>query len=165
MKKLLVIIAILAFPMSVGNAYNAGRDFTGIINGMEIKELKHSSFSVDNLEKYLQLTQAPDPDIMISQFIVETGWFTSKSFLLGNNISGMKVPAKRNTTTSGKIFGYAKYHHWTDSVDDFLLWLQYHGLSKGYVDHLRRKSYSQNENYYSLIMKVNGDIGSSLSDR
>ena len=165
MKKLWIIIAILAFPISAGNAYQSGRDFTGIINGMEIKELKHSSFSIENLEKYLQLTQAPDPDIMISQFIVETGWFTSKSFLLGNNISGMKVPAKRITTSSGKIFGYAKYNHWTDSVDDFLLWLQYHGLSEGYVDHLRKRCYSQNDNYYSLIMKVNGEIGSSLSGR
>jgi len=121
---------------------------------MEIREIKSASFSIENLVKYLKLKDAPDPEVMISQFIVETGWFKSKLFTLGNNICGMKLAKKRTTTATGEMFGYASFNHWTDSVDDFLLWLQYHGLSSGYFDHVQKKSYSENSGYCTLVLKV-----------
>lgn len=154
MRKALLIFAIMASSLSAGKAYNVKTDFAGIIHRMEIREMKSTTFSVDNLVKYLKLKNAPDPKIMISQFIVETGWFKSKLFLRGNNICGMKLAHKRVTTATGEMFGYASFSHWTDSVDDFLLWLQYHGLYNGYFDHVQKKSYSENSGYCKLVLKV-----------
>lgn len=158
MRKALLIFAIMACSLSAGKAYNVKTDFAGIIHRMEIREMKSTTFSVDNLVRYLQLMNAPDAEIMISQFIVETGWFKSKLFLRGNNICGMKLAKKRATTATGEMFGYASYNHWTDSVDDFLLWLQYHGLSTGYFDHVQKKSYSENSGYCKLVLKVHKQL-------
>lgn len=158
MRKALLIFAIMASSLSAGKAYNVKTDFAGIIHRMEIREMKSTTFSMDNLVRYLQLMNAPDAEIMISQFIVETGWFRSKLFTKGNNICGMKLARKRVTTATGVMFGYARYNHWTDSVDDFLLWLQYHGLSNGYFDHVQRKSYSENSGYCKLVLKVHKQL-------
>ena len=144
----------MAFSLSAGKAYNLKTDLSGIIHRMEIREMKLAPFSIENLVKYLKLKDAPDPEVMISQFIVETGWFKSKLFTRGNNICGMKVAKKRTTTATGEMFGYASFNHWSDSVDDFLLWLQYHGLSSGYFDHVQKKSYSENSGYCTLVLKV-----------
>lgn len=119
-----------------------------------IHALKQSEFSESSLVQYLILKDAPDYLIIYSQFILETGWFTSKLFLEGNNLAGMKMPARRKTTAKGVIYGHARYDHWTDSVDDFLLWLDFHSLSEGYAEELKSKGYAENPEYYTKIMNI-----------
>lgn len=158
MKKIIFILLMLCQTFIVGKADVAKRDFKDIVKSLEIKELRNTEFSIDNLYKYLKLTNVPDPEIVIAQFIVETGWFKSFLFKKGNNISGMKKATKRATTCIGTISGYAKFSHWTSSVDDFKLWLDYHGLSEGYFKHLQSKKYSESSGYYTLIIKVHKRI-------
>lgn len=154
MKKTLLIIAVMAYSLTIGFADIGESDFSGIVRRMEIAEMKATSFSIDNLVTYLKMQNAPDIEVVVAQFIVETGWFKSRLFTVGNNICGMKVAKKRSTTATGTMYGYASFAHWTDSVDDFLLWLKYHNLSEGYFDHIQKKSYSENGSYCSLVLKV-----------
>lgn len=119
-----------------------------------LRDIRSTEFSIENLHTYLELMEAPDPKIIMSQFILETGWFTSKLFIDGNNLAGMKVPSRRDTKASGTIYGFASYSHWTDSVDDFLLWLDFHSLSEGYADHLQSIGYAENPEYYTKIMNI-----------
>lgn len=109
-----------------------------------IDEIKAMEFSLPLLEEYIDLV---DPSLMgvpIRQFILETGWFKSELFTVYNNISGMKYPYIRKTTATGMAMGYAKYRHWTDSVDDYIYWR----------DHWKEKGYST-ENYYNFLSDVN----------
>lgn len=116
--------------------------------------LRKSDFSVENLHRYLELREAPSRFTIISQFALETGWFNSRLFKDGNNLAGMKVPSRRETTATGSVYGYASYNHWTDSVDDFLLWLEYHSLGENYVEYLKRGSYAEDPHYYQKIMNI-----------
>ena len=158
MKKLLFIALLLLCGMAIGKTAGVKRDLAPLIRVCEIREMKMTPFTIDNLVKYLSLTGAPDPKMMVSQFIVETGWFKSKLFTKGNNICGMKLAKKRQTTATGTMYGYASFAHWTDSVDDFLLWLKYHNLSNGYFDHIQRKNYSENNQYCQLVLKVHKQL-------
>ena len=65
------------------------------------------------------------PEIVMRQAILETGWFTSKSFTEGNNFSGMKLPTTRCTKATGSVHGHASYTHWYDCVIDYRAWQKY----------------------------------------
>ncbi len=162
--KTFVILLILAIcSLSIGKADSVKPDFARLIHEWEIREMKMTPFSVDNLVKYLKLIDAPDPEMMIAQFVVETGWFKSKLFTKGNNVCGMKLAHKRQTTAIGQMYGYAAFEHWTDSVDDFLMWLDYHNLSNGYFDQVQKKGYSENSQYCQLVLKVHKQLKINLA--
>ena len=158
MKKIIFIVLLLCQAIIIGRTENIKRDNNNLVTSLEISNMKQSEFSVSNLYKYLQLIQVEDADVVIAQFVVETGWFKSKLFRIGNNICGMKKASKRLTTATGTMYGYASFNHWTDSVDDFKLWLQYHNLSKGYFKQIQKKNYSENSEYTTLVMKVHKKI-------
>lgn len=163
MKTHLLIVMLLFCGLATGKTDGVKRDLAPLIRVCEIREMKTTTFSVDNLVRYLTLTGAPDPKMMVSQFIVETGWFKSKLFTKGNNICGMKLAKKRQTTATGTMYGYASFAHWTDSVDDFLLWLKYHNLSNGYFDQVQKKGYSENSQYCQLVLKVHKQLKINLA--
>lgn len=144
MKKLFILIALLIplYTSVVHTSYEQA----------QILAMRRTDFSVNHLHTYLSLLQAPDAKVMIAQFALETGWFKSRLFTDGNNICGMKLPRKRPTTATGEIYGYALYKHWTCSVDDFLLYLSYNGLSDGYIHQL--SSYAEDPLYHELIMNI-----------
>jgi hypothetical protein len=112
-----------------------------------INEIKNMEFSISLLKEYINLV---DPSLMgvpMRQFILETGWFKSDLFTVYNNIAGMKYPKVRKTTASGTAMGYAKYRHWTDSVDDYIYWRD-HWKSKGY----------ETDNYYNFLSDISYSI-------
>jgi hypothetical protein len=112
-----------------------------------IHEIKTMEFSLSLLKEYINLV---DPSLMgvpLRQFILETGWFKSELFKGYNNIAGMKFPYVRKTTATGTAMGYARYRHWTDSVDDYIYWRD-HWKSKGY----------NTENYYNFLSDINYSI-------
>jgi uncharacterized FlgJ-related protein len=112
-----------------------------------INEIKTKEFSISSLKEYINLV---DPSLMgvpMRQFILETGWFKSELFKVYNNIAGMKYPYVRKTTATGIAMGYARYKHWTDSVDDYIYWRD-HWKSKGY----------ETDNYYDFLNDINYSI-------
>jgi uncharacterized FlgJ-related protein len=92
---------------------------------IEIYKYTYSDFSVENLQDYLKIRGVKNANKIIAQAVLETAWFNSSSFKDANNLFGMKLPKCRKTTAIGSYLGHAKYNHWTDSVEDYLLWIEY----------------------------------------
>jgi uncharacterized FlgJ-related protein len=115
-----------------------------------ITEIKNMKFTISLLEEYIDLVDPSLMDVPMRQFILETGWFQSELFTEYNNIAGMKYPYIRKTTAAGTALGYARYNHWTDSVDDYIHWRD-HWMSKGY----------STKDYYDFLKDINYSISSS----
>lgn len=110
---------------------------TGMISPM--KSLTH-----ENLYEILVKYEVKYPDIAFAQALLETGNLTSKLCKTQNNLFGMKVPYRRETTAIGKNKnGYAKYSSWHDSVEDYLLFQKF----------VMRKKDMTKEEYMSYIGK------------
>ncbi len=60
----------------------------------------------------------------------ESNYYKSDLVARANNLFGMKVPAKRPTTSKPGTAsnGYAVFDSWTDSFKDLLLWMDYTGF-------------------------------------
>jgi uncharacterized FlgJ-related protein len=99
------------------------------------------------------------PDIALAQAILESGHFKSKLAKHNNNLFGMRMPKKRETTAVGTRYGYARYLSWKDSVEDYKLWQDYlfkrhpnmtKSQFKRYIDRL----YSTSSNYIGKINTI-----------
>jgi uncharacterized FlgJ-related protein len=100
------------------------------------------------------------PEIVFAQAVLESGHFKAPIFTIKNNLFGMKVPKKRETTAINKgKKGYAKYHSWNSSVDDYLLWQEFtlknkNQLTKNQYLSLLGKIYAKDKNYVSSLKRV-----------
>ncbi|NBK22752.1 MAG: hypothetical protein EOM68_12070 [Spirochaetia bacterium] len=90
----------------------------------EINALPYLPFSEERLALYLDQHNLPK-DILMAQARLETGYYTSRIFVESNNLFGMRHPRIRETRSLGSQYGHAYYDHWTDSVDDYILWYTY----------------------------------------
>jgi flagellum-specific peptidoglycan hydrolase FlgJ len=115
--------------------------------------------SKENLYKKIVESGVLFPEIVFSQAILESGHFKSRLFLKNNNLFGMKIPRKRKTFAIGKgKSGYAKYSHWTKSVDDYIEWQKYllkdKSISK--ESYLRKlsKIYCTNPGYVKRLRQI-----------
>lgn len=97
-----------------------------------------------NLWEEIKSLNIEHAEIVFAQAILESGHFNSKLFKINNNLFGMRLPKKRETTATGKNLGYAKYRDWTESVKDYALFQQFI---------TRKKSYTQAE-YYNYLDRV-----------
>lgn len=100
------------------------------------------------------------PEVVFAQAVLESGHFKAPLFINKNNLFGMKVPKKRETTAINKgKKGYAKYHSWDSSVDDYLLWQQFtlknkSELTKTQYLSLLGKIYAKDKKYISSLKRV-----------
>ena len=88
-------------------------------------------------------------EIVFAQAILESGHFRSKLFKINNNLFGMRLPKKRETTAVGKNLGYAKYENWIESVKDYALYQQFV---------MKRKNYTEVE-YFKYLDRVYCESG------
>jgi len=99
------------------------------------------------------------PEIVMRQAILETGWFTSKSFTEGNNAFGMRQPRIRYTLAIGSIYGHAHYAHWLDGVMDYAKWQEYyqvHSITEAeYYQFLNGLPYATAKNYTKTLKQIN----------
>ena len=167
MKKFLVILCLYCFSC-----------FT-TIEGVVVKEqiqYKYKPFSIQLFYEYLCIKEIADPEFVIKQAALETGWFKHKYAVKYNNYGGFHYPSIRKTTACGWIWGdphrieqkdgtykivkfkVAVYKHWTDFVDDLFLYQQnllLRGISlDNYPEAIRKAGYCPNEKYVSLVMSV-----------
>jgi hypothetical protein len=94
-------------------------------------QVRHEPFREDLLRQCLDIEKIRNPEIVLLQSRLETGFYTSDLFMNGNNLFGMKYPYQRPTVASGTYKGHAKYSHWSDSVIDYAMWQQWY-ISLGY---------------------------------
>lgn len=114
-----------------------------------------------NLVKVMKDVGVQHVDVVLAQAILESGEFKSYVFVTKNNMFGMKVPRKRETTAINKIKGYkgyAEYSSWIDCVKDYKLYQDYVTKNKlisksDYLSILSR-SYAETPEYVSKLKKI-----------
>ena len=94
-------------------------------------DINKKEFSEELLKQAIFYERIQNPEIVLLQAYLETGFFTSDIFLNGHNCFGMKYPKFRATVSIGEYQGHARYNNWWDSVIDYAIWQKWY-LSKGY---------------------------------
>lgn len=114
-------------------------------------------FSEENLMIVIKRMGIRFPEIVLAQARLETGHFTSKSFVRHNNLFGMKLAKSRLTVATGESLGHAKYDHWTYSVMDYALFQSTFARKirtrSGYLKYLRC-NYAEDGSYVDKIVKI-----------
>jgi uncharacterized FlgJ-related protein len=115
------------------------------------------SFSELNVYKQLVKIGIAYPDVVLAQAKIETGNFTSKIFIENNNLFGMKLPERRETTAIGKNRNHATYTDWIQSIKDYKLWqdkmIHRAPTKHAYLAYLKR-NYAEDKNYINKIKKT-----------
>jgi uncharacterized FlgJ-related protein len=97
------------------------------------------------------------PEIVLAQAKIETGNFTSVIFIENNNLFGMKLPYRRQTTAVGENRNHAKYTDWIQSIRDYKLWqdqmIHKAPTKRAYLAYLRR-NYAEDKNYIKKIKQL-----------
>lgn len=93
----------------------------------------------------------------IKQIYLESGHL--KSFLCekNNNLTGMKHPRIRQTTSLGKKNGYAHYKTWIQCVKDIYLWRKENnllGVSENKLLNILRTKYAEDPNYTKKLARI-----------
>jgi uncharacterized FlgJ-related protein len=99
--------------------------------------------TIDNLEAEIEALDIMCPEVVLAQVKLESGNLTSRVFKRSNNMFGMRLPNKRQTTAIGiyipaldtvimgtrtelrkyaQYSSYAAYATWQDAVKDYKLW-------------------------------------------
>lgn len=131
----LVLVTVL-IALSCGN-YPTKKDITDI------------PFSLKNLSYALDYYGVDHKDIVIKQFILETGWGKSYSFKKRNNLFGLTNPR------TGKYF---EFTHWTQSVKGYKNSVQYKYKGGDYYKFLKDLPYAEDPNYIKKLKNITYDI-------
>lgn len=129
-----------------------------IVIGQPMKERisidQFKVFSEMSFKRLLYILEIEHPEIVFIQAQIESGNFTSPIFKEGNNLFGMKVAEKRNTTAIGNIRGHAAYLIWKDSVLDYKLMQEKYAKGKSRKEYLKYlETYAEDPNYITKIKK------------
>lgn len=151
MKKITLFIFLLLFFSGSPKSHHS------IIDEQFIDE-SLSVLSYNSLYKTIVDMDIMFPDIVFAQAVIESGNFTSKLTKVNNNIFGMRLPKRRETTAIGKgKSGYAIYCSWVDSVKDYLHWQNYFLKGKETTREeyllLLDRVYAEDKRYVSVIRK------------
>lgn len=90
--------------------------------------------SVSNLIKNRYVYINSDvADFIACQFALESAYGTSRLARESFNISGMKVPHVRLSTSVADDNGFAVYSSFNSCICDFFYWLQYNGFNQSHL--------------------------------
>ncbi len=123
--------------------------------------IRTQDFNYELFYEYMELISIRNKNIVISQSILETNWFSSDIFLENNNLFGMKEPRVRKTTAMGTNRGHAIYNHWTYSVDDYKYWYRYMTRNKEYKNYynfLTAMGYAEDIYYIPKLKTIKNNL-------
>jgi uncharacterized FlgJ-related protein len=93
----------------------------------------------------------------IKQIYLESGHLKSSLCIDNNNLTGMKHPRVRETTSFGRKNGYAHYESWIESVKDLYLWRKARnliGANKEELLNSLERTYAEDPNYTKKLVRV-----------
>ena len=151
---ILVVIIVLGAPLK-GLAPNI--PYKWVKDSRRIAVLQNLDFSYENFKEYLALKDVKHQKIVVQQAILETGYFTSMVFTVNNNLFGMRHPRVRNTLSLGSNLHHARYAHWTDSIEDYILWQDYNNklIEDCYYTFLKKVEYATDVRYIKKLKTIN----------
>lgn len=136
-------------------------------NSIAVENTKQATTSVDsqlteqNIYLALLFNNVRYPEVVLSQIMIETGYLKSRLCKINNNLLGMMVPSKRETTAINQK-GFAKYTTWIDCILDYKLYQDYIfsrnniQTKKQYIAFLHR-SYAKSANYKKRLTELSKD--------
>jgi Mannosyl-glycoprotein endo-beta-N-acetylglucosaminidase len=147
MKKLLLILGFIF----IGLFFIQGTtDQTTII--------KNSECTPENVYLAIKQLGIKHPDIVFAQILLESNNLSSKLVFSNNNLMGMRLPKKRETTALQSKCGYAFYADWYSCVVDYLLYqiniTRNRELTRSQYLNLIGKCYSETSDYKSRVKRV-----------
>lgn len=85
-----------------------------------------------------------NPEIVMRQVILETGWLKSPFLMKRNNLFGFRSKE------------YLRFEDWRESVTYYLKWQKkyYLNSNENYYDFLKRIKYAQAKNYIDVLKKI-----------
>lgn len=111
--------------------------------------IKSIPFSLENLDYVLQEYNVLHRDIVIKQFILETGWGKSYNFKERNNLFGLYDSRKHQ---------YFEFNHWTESVIGYRDLVQFKYEGGNYYKFLKDLGYAEDPEYINKLKKISYDI-------
>lgn len=93
----------------------------------------------------------------IKQIYLESGHLKSSLCIENNNLTGMKHPRIRETTSLGRKNGYAHYESWIESVKDLYLWRKARNLIGANEEELLntlKRRYAEDPNYTKKLVRI-----------
>jgi hypothetical protein len=120
-----------------------------------------ADFTAETFENYLLFKGCLQTKIVVKQARYETAHFKSGIFKKHNNLFGMKLATKRETTASGFIladFGkVATYETWQDSATDYIIWQSVQAAKydpTNYYAFLIECNYATNLDYVKTLKRI-----------
>ena len=153
MKTLIIFFYIIFSSLSI----HGGR-----ISTVKVNTKTEEKLSMDYIDKLLKKYDIKFKNIVKAQIILETGWFKSEVCKENKNLFGMKYARQRETTAIGTNLKHAKYTTYEASIIDYKIWQNkyYKGgaSEKTYMLFLKKKGYSENSKYISLLKKIRNKL-------
>ena len=107
------------------------------------------------LYQFLLDNNAWYPDILLKQAKLESGNYTSNIYNNTNNLYGMKLVGKRQTTQLKNTYnGYGCYSNWCESVLDRMLWdvFRFNNIKPSEEEYLKAlEQYAEDSNYINKL--------------
>lgn len=75
-----------------------------------------------NLRNEIKKLNLKYEDVIVAQYIIESGSGTSNIYKQNNNFLGLKEPHSRPTTSLGTNLGHSVFEGWTSCLIDYSLW-------------------------------------------
>lgn len=108
-----------------------------------------------NIHYWLNFYEVKHANIVYSQIILETGYFTSGLAINNNNLFGMKYPRQRETMSKNEYNGYAYYETWIYSIKDYSIWQKkyYKDSTEDYYKFLNKR-YAEDSTYINKLKQL-----------
>jgi flagellum-specific peptidoglycan hydrolase FlgJ len=152
MKKL-VLTLFLSLLIVLQTTTKSSKELNEII----VLEINSKLFSEINFYNKILKMDIAYPEVVFAQALIETGNFTSNIYIENNNLFGMKLPKRRQTTAIGENRNHAIYTSWTQSLADYKLWqdkmIHKAPTLEDYLNYLGR-NYAEDKNYIKKIRKT-----------
>lgn len=141
------IFILIFFPFTINNCELKNTELISIKeNKCDIKDLP---LTISNLLYVLNYYKVKYPDIVVRQYILETGWGKSNACKKNNNLFGLTNPRNKK---------YFKFSHWSDSVKGYRDMVQYKYKNGDYFNFLKNLPYAEDKKYISKLKSIRYDI-------
>lgn len=147
MKRILLIILFCFVSMSFSKV--------NIPPMKEYSEVQDASFlhgELNDSTLYLALEyyNIKHPRIVLAQAKLETGNYTSKHCINGNNLFGLYNSRKKE---------YFSFEHWTDCIEGYKNMIEYkHRDGEDYYDFLIRIKYATDPTYVDKVKRIENNL-------
>ena len=110
------------------------------------------TITVEGLYKACEYYEIQQPDIVVGQAILETGFFKSDLCLKQHNLFGL---------FNSRTMDFYSFNHWTESVKAYRDKVQYRYQDGDYYDWLERICYAEDSLYVSKLknIRINYSLG------